>query len=461
MNHHLYFPPDSRIVETCIVGTGGFGRSFIAQARHVPLMNARVAVDLEAETAAAALRSAGIEESRIAICASAAEARTAWDDGRFIAASDLAHVLGLPVEIVVEATGHPEAAARHARLAIDAGKHVALVSKETDSVVGPGLAHRAAANGLVVTPVDGDQPSLLIGLATWAEVLGFEIVCAGKSSEYDFVFDPATGRLTSNGVTVDAPGFGDLLELGDRSTAELVAARSKAASALPQRAVPDLCELGISANAVGFQPDVPGLHCPILRTAEVPSVLATMSDGGILSGGRRIDVFHCLRLPGELSFAGGVFVVVKCRDESSWQLLVEKGHIQSRNRQTAMLYLPRHLLGLEAATSVLEAALKGISSGAAKPRPHLDLVAVALADIPAGTVLTASGHHHSIENVTANLVPAAPLAPDAPAPFYLAANRPLARAVASGETIRVGDLALDETSELLSLRRQQDAVFAA
>jgi predicted homoserine dehydrogenase-like protein len=54
-----------------------------------------------------------------------------------------------------------------------------------------------------MTPVDGDQPSLLMGLATWAEMLGFTMVAAGKSSEYDFVFDekggisPATPRPAS------------------------------------------------------------------------------------------------------------------------------------------------------------------------------------------------------------------------------------------------------------------------
>lgn len=460
MNHHTYFPANSRIVETCLVGTGGFGRSFLAQARHVPLLNARIAVDLDAQIVANALRSAGIAQESIAVCTSAEQARAAWDAGHFIAVADLAYVLDLPFEVLVEATGHPEAAARHARLAIDAGKHVAMVSKEADSVVGPGLAQRAAAKGLVVTPVDGDQPSLLIGLATWAEVLGLEIVSAGKSSEYDFMFDPATGQITSNGVTVDAPEFGQHVDLSDGDAQALVGARSAAASMLKQRAVPDLCELAIAANAVGLAPDVPGLHCPILRIPEVPSVLCTVEDGGILSGTRRIDVFHCLRLPGEVSFAGGVFVVVKCRDDEAWAMLAEKGHVVSRNGRTAMLYLPRHILGLEAATSILEAALKGVSSGAAQPKPHLDLVAVAEADIPAGTLLEAKGHHHSIDDVTAALVPAAPLAPETPAPFYLVANRTLARDVSAGATITLADLVLDDASELLTLRRAQDRHFA-
>ncbi|BDA83004.1 NAD-binding homoserine dehydrogenase [Aureimonas sp. SA4125] len=461
MNHHSYFRADGRIVETCVVGTGGFGRSFIAQGLHVPLMNVRVAVDVTAAAAAAALRAVGIAPASIAECGDAAEATAAWAAGHFIAAGDLAVVLHLPIDVVVEATGHPEAGARHARLAIEAKRHVALVSKEVDSVVGPGLAHLAAAQGVIVTPVDGDQPSLLIGLVTWAEVLGFDIVAAGKSSEYDFCYDPATGRLSSNGTTVDAPAFSGLLELGDHPVGERVAARSQAAAALPQRAVPDLCELGVAANAVDLVPDVPALHCPILRTSEVASVFSTVADGGILSGERRIDVFHCLRLPGEISFAGGVFVVVRCRDGASWDMLRDKGHILSRNGRTAMLYIPRHLLGLEAATSILEVALRGTSSGAERPLPRLDLVAVAEADLAAGTMLSALGHHHTIADVGAALHPAGPLSADRAAPYYLVADKRLARPVAMGQVIRLGDIAMPESSELLALRRLQDGAFPA
>jgi hypothetical protein len=57
------------------------------------------------------------------------------------------------------------------------------------------------------------------------------------------------------------------------------------------------------------------------------------------------------------------------------------------------------------------------------------------------------------------IVPAAPLAPDAPAPFYLAANRRLARPVAQGRHILLGDLDVEPSSALLGLRREQDAFF--
>ncbi len=461
MNYHTYFSSPTRIepVQTCIVGTGGFGRSFLAQGLRVPLMQTRVAVDVSAETAAASMRSAGIAGADVRICQSAVEARAAWDAGKFIAAGRLETILDLPLDVVVEATGHPEAGARHVRLAVEAGHHVALVSKEVDSVVGPELARLARSRGRFVSPVDGDQPSLLIGLVTWAEVIGLDIVAAGKSSEYDFVFNPDKGTLTSNGRTVDAPDFAAWLHLADRNCAAVAAGRAAAASALPQRAVPDLCEMTVVANATGLLPDRPDLHAPIAAIGEVADFFATREDGGLLDGTRRLDVFHCLRLPNEPSFAGGVFVVVRCEDETTWAMLAEKGHVLSRSGRTAMLYIPRHLLGLEAATSVLEMALRGVSSGALEPMHHVDLVAHADADLAAGTVLTMGGHHHAIDSVSSRMVPAGALTAESPVPFYLAAGARLVRPVAKDAPIRLGDLEINPNSELSVLRRQQDKSF--
>lgn len=461
MNHLRYFAGrDRRTVECAIVGTGGFGRSFLAQAGRVRGISCRVAVDRDARTAAAALASVGIEPGRIAECTDARAARLAWERGDAIAVGDFALVADLPVEVVLEATGDPEAAAAHAERAIAADKHVVMVSKEADSVIGPVLAHRAAGRGRVVTPVDGDQPSLLIGLATWAEVVGLEIVAAGKSSEYDFVFDPASATMTSNGRSHSLPGFGDWVEAGGRPWPEVAAARARLAAPLPQRAVPDLCELTLVANALGLAPDRPDLHAPIARITEVADLFAPAADGGLLAGTGRLDVFHCLRLPGEPSFAGGVFVTVPCRDAGTWEMLAGKGHVVAANGRTAMVGLPRHLLGLEAVTTVLEAGLLGVSSGADRPRPVLDLAAHADADLPAGTLLEARGHHHSIASVSARMVPAAALGDDRPVPYYLAAGRRLVRAVRASRPILCADVALDEGSTLMRLRREQDDLLS-
>lgn len=449
MNHLLHFAGrETRQVECALIGSGGFGRSFLSQARHVRGLSCRVAFDRDSAIAAAAL--AGVGHQAIVECHDAAAVRAAWAAGQAIAVSDPELIGELPVEVVLEATGSPEAGARHARLAIQAGKHVVMVTKETDSVVGPILSRMAAERGVVVSPVDGDQPSLLIGLATWAEIVGLQVIAAGKSSEYDFVFDPATGSVTSNGVRIAAPGLADWLQPGDRDWRRVAAARADLAAALPQRAVPDLCELTVVANALGLVPDRADLHAPIARIPEVADLMAPVGDGGLLAGRGVLDVFHCLRLPDEPSFAGGVFVTVACRDAESWDMLRDKGHVVARNGRTAMIGLPRHLLGLEAATTVFEVALRGVSSGAARPRPVIDLTAHADRDLAAGTLLLAQGHHHSIDGVSGRMTPAAAILDAVPIPYYLAAGCRLRRDVAAGQPILCGDVALDEGSALLT-----------
>ncbi|MEO8281594.1 MAG: hypothetical protein ABI564_17985, partial [Ideonella sp.] len=81
MNHHSHYARTERPVETCVVGSGGFGRSFLAQALRIPLINARVAVDRTSAIAADALRSIGLAERDFAECNAIALARDAWDRG--------------------------------------------------------------------------------------------------------------------------------------------------------------------------------------------------------------------------------------------------------------------------------------------------------------------------------------------------------------------------------------------
>ncbi|KAA0016819.1 flagellar biosynthesis protein FlgA [Salinicola corii] len=452
-------------IRCCVIGSGGFGRSFILHARHLAAVEARVVIDLDPALAAKALVDAGIESARIRHCRTPAEASRAWDRGDWIVGDRLEAVIDLPLDVVIEATGHPEAGARHAALVLEAGHHVALVTKEVDSVVGPGLAAMARKRGCVISPVDGDQPALAIGLVSWAETVGLEILAAGKSSEYDFVFDPSTETLASNGKRIDVRGFGERWELpaglDSEGHRQWGTDRARLAGALPQHAVPDLCEMAIVANATGVMPDRPSLHYPIARLGEIADLFVPTADGGLLTRTPALEVFHCLRRPDEFSLAGGVFVVVRGHDRASWQMLAEKGHLVGRRGDSAMLPLPRHLLGLEAATTLLEMVRCGVPSSVGQPRPHVDLIAVAGTNLSEGTTLTAHGHHHSIDHVSSALVPASPLGDDAPLPYYLAANRVLMRPVRAGEPIRLRDVAIDDSSSLWKLRQDQDALFFA
>ena len=258
MNYDALFAQYAdRTVRAGLIGAGQFGASFIAQTIRTPILDVPLLCDLDAERAASAFAVAGYADEDIVIADSSVSATAALEKGRRVAIQDATIVPELPIDIVVEATGNPEAAVAIGVAAIDAGKHLAMVSKEADSVVGPYLSQRANKAGVVATPVDGDQPSLLIGLLSWARLLGLNVVAAGKSSEYDFVYDWIHGTVSWRGEAIALPNFADVWVMPERGVKETVEARSEMLWAFPQRTVPDLCEMGVVCNHSDLLPDCP------------------------------------------------------------------------------------------------------------------------------------------------------------------------------------------------------------
>lgn len=437
-------------VRVAVIGTGDFGRSFVFQAVRAPGLEVVAVCDTNLDAATDALTRAGFAPDAIAITPT---------ENRILATTNPADLEGVAIDVMVEATGHAEAAAVHARAAIALGRHVVMVSKEADSVVGPLLAAEAEAAGVVYTPVDGDQPALLIQKVLWARLCGLDVVCAAKASEYDFVWDEKAGTVTCLDRTVSVPDFAALWDAEDPAAA--VAVRSQMLSALPQHTVADLTEMGIVANALDLAVDTPAFHAPIARISEIADVLAPRTAGGILGSGGVVDVVNLLRRPDEFSLAGGVFVVVACEDEKSWQMLARKGHLVARTGRTAVIPEPVHLLGVQSATTVLLAALDRRSSGSGEVLPRFDLIARANRRLPAGTVLTPKGAHHTIDGLEGLLVPARPVAGDNPVPFHLASGCTLATDLEAGEAITLAHLTVPQSSPLWAMRREMDEKFLA
>lgn len=459
MNYErLFAGAGERVVRAGLIGAGQFGASLIAQANAIPALAVPVVCDRDTDRAADAVRAAGLDDVRT--CDSAVEAARAMEAGALAIVADWTLLMELPLDAIVEATGSPEAAAASGEAAISSGKHLVMASKEAESVVGPLLSRQARDAGLVSTLVEGDQPSLLVGLYSWAKLLGLDVVCAGKSSEYDFVFDPDTETLSWQDMRVSAKGLRDLWTLPDGAIAECLAERARILSEVPQRTVPDLCEMGVVVNATGLRPDTPEFHVPVARAVEVPEVFRPKADGGVLSGTGVIDVFNCLRRPDEQSFAGGVFVVVRCDNAETWDVLRGKGIPVSRSGSHAMLYNPSHLLGVEAPISILSAVLLGHPTGGAAPEPVVDLIARTNRDWRAGETLTITDHHHhEVAGLDPLLFDAAPATDGNPIPYYMAVGRPLTRDVPAGAVLTAGMVAAPEGSDLWRLRAAQDAAF--
>ncbi|MFJ3845130.1 homoserine dehydrogenase [Streptomyces albidoflavus] len=437
---HLFAPGGDRTVRYALSGAGGgFARTLLAQTLRIPRLRPAVLCDQDVAGLRAMLVELGYDASQLPICGDARAVRDAGQDGHLALVADGDLLIAGDWDILVEATGSPAAGYEMARQSLTGGRHVAMVSKEVDSVAGLHLAELARTHGSVYTTADGDQPANLIGLVSWAETLGLEIVAIGKSTEYDLVLDPAAGTVTQLDTTVPAPELAGLLDLGDdvRST---LAARAAAVAALPTGATADYCEMAVVATSTGFRPDTERLHYPVARIAELADVYALREDGGVLRRPGAVDVFSALRLPGEASFAGGVFVVVRTGDPVTWETLRGKGHVVSRDGKYAAVYLPYHLMGVETPVSLLSAVLDQRPSGGTDPRGHAVLAGRAERDLPAGTVLTMGGHHHDVTGVQAVLLRDEDT-PAGTAPLYLAAHATLAADVAAGELITVGHLA--------------------
>ena len=443
MNFELLFAAQSgKTVRYGMTGAkGGFARTLLAQTLRMPRLVPAVLCDLDVPGLRALCLELGFPAESLVECADAAAVAAAPADAVVLVA-DVGLMAHSRYDILVEATGNPAIGYKIACSAIEAGRHVAMVSKEVDSVAGIDLSRKAAARGVVYTTADGDQPANLIGWVSWARTLGLEIVAAGKSSEYDLVFDPATGDITQLDQRFACPGMGELMDLGTDVQAT-VAARRAVLQGRKTSATADYCEMAVVATNTGLVPDVELLHYPVARVAELADIYALKEDGGLLGRTGAIEVFNVLRTPQEASFAGGVFVVVKTFDSVTWELLRQKGHVVSRDGKYACMYLPYHFMGIETPISLLNAVLHGRASGSDRPTQCAVLGGRATQDIAAGTVLRMGGHHHDVTGVQAVLLPRAD-APADVAPLYLAAHATTARDIRAGELLLLGDITQDD-----------------
>jgi predicted homoserine dehydrogenase-like protein len=453
----LFSELGSRRIRIALTGAnGGFGRTFLAQCRVAPNVELAMLCDRDVDGLRATLLRMGFASERLATCRSEADVRRI-PPGHMAIVADADWLPQMPHDIVIEATGVPEASVSIAEAALRRGAHVGMVTKETDSVVGPWLNRLALDHGAVYTTVDGDQPANLIGLVTWARVLGFEIVCAGKASEHDFIHDAQRGVVMHAGSSRAVPGLDNLWTFGT-DVASTLTARSRALREFPQSATPDYCEMNVVANSTGLAPSCDEMNYPVCRTSELADVFIPVEDGGILARTGVVDVFNALRRTDEASFGGGVFVIVRCTDRVVWKVLEEKGHVVGRSGKYACIYHPFHLMGLESLTSVYSAVLHGRPSGSATQKSHAVMVARATRNLSAGETLAMGGHFHEIQGVDARLVPAQQA--QGAAPYYLVANKHLVRDVASGTDIPVAALAL-EGSELYRAWQQMTSVKTA
>jgi predicted homoserine dehydrogenase-like protein len=452
-----------RPVRAGVIGCGSFGSGILASPSR--LIEIHAVSDQQVEAARDAWRRAGVPDTAVAVCEGRREALAALEAGRRVVVRDPLLLVELPLDVVVEATGQPEAGAKHALAAIRNGRPVAMVNKEADVTVGPILKRLAEEAGVVYTPVDGDQHGLLIGLVAWARRLGLEVLCGGKSRDREIAADLSRASVFdgSREIRLDAAAVRAFEPLpwrpalaGAPSMEESLEQRRDQLGGSGRIGGWDLVELVIAANATGLAPDAAsGVRCPALYQGEIADVLCPESMGGILGGRGAIDAVTCLRRPGEAGLGGGVFVVVTAESAPARGVLARGAVCHGAGGEAALITRPYHLLGIEAVHSIAAAARGGGTLNAGEYRPRFDVFVRAARNLEAGSVL---GDDHSPE-LEVLIGPAAAVTARGPLPAHLASGNRLATGVRAGAVITRDVVEAPADSVLWELRARQDLRF--
>lgn len=427
-----------KISKVGIIGARGFGYTVLAQLLKVKHLELRVLCSISVEECLEVLNEIGYDESKLVICTNKEDIDAAKEDD-ILVVTDYRLVTECGITALVECTGNTAVSSDAALTALKKGINVYMVSKETDSVCGPILNQVAAENGAVYALANGDQPRNLVDLCSWAQLLGLEIIAAGKSSEYDFVWDRETSDFIYMDGNSETENIPEMLECWYYKGTETLNKRAEILKKYLGVIPADLCEMNLVSNITGFVPSSPFLSYPIVKISELANVFIPKEDGGILDKAGVVDVFFNLRGKDEASFCGGEFIIVKCENETMWEMLKGKGHVMSKNGKYCCIYYPYHYMGLEAPATIILGDFLGIGTHT-ECRQVSILAGVAHMDLPKGTVLTVHGHHHEIDGLTPELLERKEAG--TAAPFYLLNGAVLLNDVKEGNPITMDDVDL-------------------
>ncbi|MBN9441498.1 SAF domain-containing protein [Bosea sp. (in: a-proteobacteria)] len=412
-------------VRVALIGAGKFGSMFLSQVPHIEGLEVAAIADLDPDRARAACRNVGWDEARIA--------RTRFvDDGRAAAQAD-------GVEVVLEATGHPAAGARHALAAIEAGRHVVMVNVEADVLVGPVLARKAQAAGLVYSMAYGDQPALVSEMVDWARAAGFVVAAAGKGTKYL----PAYHTVTPDDVWTHYGLTPEAAKAAGMNPQMFNSFLDGTKSAIEMAAIANACELDVPEAGLAFPP------CGV---DDLAHVLRPRRVGGQLDHDGMVEVVSSLERDGRPVFRDlrwGVYVVLKAPNDYAAACFKQYGLPTDVTGRYAAMYKPFHLIGLELSISVLNAALRGEPTGMTRGWRG-DAVAVAKRALKAGEMLDGEGGY----TVYGRLMPAAASKTCRALPIGLAHGVRLTRDVAADQPVTEADVTLDESQPIVSLRRE-------
>ena len=432
---------DERPIRVALIGAGKFGTMILAQLRLMRGVVLAVLADLDVERARTAATRAGWQLERFTLAASAGAANDAVRAGKtaLVESGELAATCD--VDIVIEATGFPDAAARHLWTAIEHGHDVINVTVEADVVVGPLLHRRAQQRGVIYSLAYGDQPAIICELVDWARTNGFGVIAAGKGTKYLPEYKRSTPEtaLAFHEFTPEqiAKGgfnpkmFNSFLD-GTKQSIEMVA-------------VANATGLGIPADGLSYAP---------ASVYELATVLRPRSMGGVLDRAGVVDVVTShyaegREVPNNIRY--GMFVIFTSDEPYSIRCFSEYGLAVDPTGTIASMWRPFHLIGLEIGTSIASVALRREATGAPSAGFVGEVGCATRKAMRAGELIDGEGGYA----VYGTIASAQRSLRDGLVPMGLSQGLKLTRDVPADHWITEADVDFDETSFLWKLRREQ------
>ncbi len=366
-------------IRVAVIGAGTFGTQIIAQVCRMPGMRVAVVGELNAKRALTALGHGGKDPQRCREVDNASAINDAIRSDTPAITGNIDAIVQSDIDVVIEATGNIDAGANHAHRAIEARKHVVMVTVEADVVVGPALKKRADAAGVIYSMAYGDEPAVAYELWDHARSLGFRVVACGKGTRFLPSFrklnpDDVPSRYGFTGKDYNAQMFGSFLD-GTKHNIEMTAL----------------------ANATGLVPDVRGLHFPSADLRTLPDVLCSKEKGGILSQEGIVEAIssvHSDEKPVERNLRGGLYAVIDAPGDYYRKSLSSYGDIigvyMGKRSQYALLYRPHHIIGHEMPITVARMMIYGHDCGSAVTKTA-EVMAQAKRQIKAGEILDGEG----------------------------------------------------------------------
>jgi predicted homoserine dehydrogenase-like protein len=416
---------EGRRIRAAVSGAGWIGSGFLTQVSGMKGMEVPLLADADTKLARAVMESTGVPADSIVETSSASQAEDAIRAGKRVVTGCYGLAAQLPsVDIVVDVTPSPAVGAETAWSCIQHKKDVVLVNIEADVTVGRILKKLAAEAGILYTVSSGDEPGCLMELWEYVQMLGFQPVAIGKGKN-NAMNTAATPETVAESARRDGKDPYQIASYVDGTKT--------------------MFEMSCVANATGCLPIRRGMVGPEATRQTVSSIFSLTEDGGICPFPGVVDFVQ----GGDMS--GGVFVTVQVENR---RIAADLKYLKAGNGKYTTFFRPYHLWFIEAPISVARAHLFHEPWLVPLDRPVVDVMTVAKKDLAPGDVLDEFGgyaFHGTMDRAEeAKKLDALPVG--------LAPGARVVKAVRKGAVVAWSDVRLDESSTVVKLRRQQDAL---